>query len=72
MNMRERLDELSAPVMAWLIEHGYCIDMGGFLYLTPSGRAHIREAVMVASRTLRGQVEVPVPPMRQKIERVRA
>lgn len=72
MSMRQRLDELSAPVMAWLIEHGYCADMGGFLYLTRLGRSCIRPALREAYQRTQGQIDVPLPPMRQKIERVRA
>jgi hypothetical protein len=54
---RRQLERMSAPVLAVLIEQGYVVDDGGILNLTWQGQSHIREAVLVASRTLNGARE---------------
>jgi hypothetical protein len=52
---------MSAPLVAWLIDNEYAADNGGVLDVTPRGRAHIREAVLVGSREIRGAVPHPIP-----------
>ncbi len=44
------LEQLSAPVIAWLIDNGSVVDLGGLLDVTPYGRSYLRETVLAASR----------------------
>lgn len=66
--MSRRLDNLSAPVTAWLIENGYVIDIGGMLGLHFS-RHSIVEAILVAARATQGHAAVPVPDIRSAADR---
>ncbi len=60
---RRALERQSAPVIAFLIDNGWVFDDCGIL----NGRfSNIREGILIASRVLRGQVEVPVPEMQPR------
>lgn len=64
---RRALERQPAPIIAFLIDNGWVFDDGGIL----NGRfTNIREGIMIASRYLRKQVEVPVPDMRAPRERL--
>ena len=63
---RKRLECMSAPVVAWLMDNGYVVDDCGVLNLTWKGVSHIREATMTAVRTLNGAVPTSVPAMRSR------
>lgn len=58
---RKRLECMSAPVVAWLMANDYVVDDCGILNLTWKGVSHIREATIVAVRSLNGAREVPCP-----------
>ena len=64
---RKKLEKMSAPIIAWLIDHCYVGDDCGILELTHLGYAHIREAVAVASRDTQGMKAVPVPAKRERL-----
>ena len=65
--LRRKLEGMSAPVLAWLMDNGYVVDDCGILNVTWKGYSHIREATMTAVRTLNGTREVPVPAMRERL-----
>jgi len=57
---RRTLERQSAPVIAFLIDNGWVHDDCGIL----NGRfTNIREGLLIASRYLNKQREVPVPEM---------
>jgi hypothetical protein len=58
---REHLERMSAPLVAWLIDHGDVADNCGILDVTTRGRRFIRESVLVGSRAIRGAVPHPFP-----------
>lgn len=61
--IRRVLERQSAPIIAFLIDHDWVVDDCGILN---SRWGNIREGILVASRELRGHVQVPVPAMGTK------
>lgn len=64
--VRKYLEGVSAPLMAWLIDHQYVADDCGILN---GSNYHLREGILVGSRMLQGQVQVPVPDIRSAADR---
>jgi len=64
---RKQLEKMSAPVIAWLIDHGYVGEDCGILDVTLLGWHHLREARNTASRMTMGHKLVPVPAMRERL-----
>lgn len=68
-NATERavLERMDAPVIAWLIDHGYVADDCGILNVK---NYHWREGVRLAKDAQYGVKQVPVPEMRRVRERL--
>lgn len=64
--IRKYLEGLSAPVIAWLIDHGYVYDDCGILN---AYRTSIREGVLIASRAVQNMTLVAVPDIRSAADR---
>lgn len=64
---RKQLEKMSAPVIAWLIDHGYVSEDCGILDVTSWGWHHLKEARNTASRETMGHKLVPVPVMRERL-----
>lgn len=58
---REWLERMSAPLVAWLIDNGSVVDLGGVLDVTPYGRAHLQQSALVGSRAIQGHRPHPFP-----------
>lgn len=56
--VRRHLETLSAPIVAFLIDNGWVHNDCGILN---ASYGNIREGILIASRTLNGAREVPVP-----------
>lgn len=65
--IRKRIETMSAPVVAWLIDHGYVDDDCGILNI-PGSSYNLGQGMLQASRTLQvGVKQVPVPAMRERL-----
>lgn len=58
---RKHLSKMTAPIIAWLIHHGYVVDECGVLEVTWLGKRHLPEARNTASRETQGHKQVRVP-----------
>lgn len=56
---RRKLEAMSAPVIAWLIDNDYVANEGGVLEVTTQGWYHLKEATRNASRHTQGHLPVP-------------
>lgn len=57
---RRKIERMSAPVVAWLIDNDYIADECGILEVTKRGRAFLGEALRNASRHTQGHQPVPM------------
>lgn len=56
--IRAHLETCSAPVIAWLLDHGYVADDCGILN---TRNYYYREGLLQASRAVQNMPQVPVP-----------
>lgn len=71
MTRKQALERMSAPVIAWLIENGYVLDMCGSFHMARGWDSHMPFAYQQALRVLPKNTMVPAMQDKPKIMRER-